>query len=264
MLPCEVYQLLFDSVKHLDQDPIVEIGTAHGAATVAMGLGSKHFQTNHQIYTVDMFGGRFSSRRAFGEPDQNLQIVKENLKRAGIKSAVHVFKGSSEEFAKSAECPTSISMLMLDADGRIDRDFILFYKKLKPGGLIVVDDADRGIYLSLNCDKEIYIDLKHRITSLMLDNLYKAGYIDDLKMVSNTLFCRATGKDLELTSFQELALGAYRELVFSHVDGNWEDLAYLNQFSGRARKALDFYNKCGRLLKPINRMRRALTKILVK
>lgn len=260
MLPVEVYRRLFDSFAHIDPEPIIEIGTAHGAATTAMGLGSRYFKKRHKIFTVDIFGGRFSSRRAYGSPDENLQIVVENLKRAEILDRVNIFKGTSEDFARSEHCPQSISMLMLDADGRIDRDFLLYYSKLKPGGQIVIDDADTEIFLSLNADKEAYIDLKHRITSLLVDRLNRSGYITDLEMVSNTLFCTSTGKRLETEEFKDLSLDAYRELVFAHADGNWEEITYLFNCPKRARRALELYDRCALALNPLRRLRRFLAK----
>jgi hypothetical protein len=255
MLPAEVYCKIFDSIKSLSGEPILEIGTAHGAATISLGLGAKRYDTKHKIVTADLFGGRFSSRRAYGDTDQNFKIVIDNLARAGISEDVHVFKGSSEELAKSEYCPQSISMLMLDADGRIDRDFLLFYPKVKEGGIIVIDDADPGIYLSLNFDGEAYVDLKHRITSLLAKAFHQAGFISDLEMVSNTLFCRSTAKQLDVEEFKTMALKAYRELVFSEVGGNWVDLFHLQSCPGRARKALNYYNRASKMLSLFSRLR---------
>ena len=147
---------------------------------------------------------------------------------------------------------------MLDADGRIDRDFLLFYPKVNEGGIIVIDDAYPGIYLSLNFDGEAYVDLKHRITSLLAKAFHQAGFISDLEMVSNTLFCRSTAKQLNVEEFKSMALKAYRELVFSEAGGNWVDLFHLQSCPSRARKALSFYNKASKMVSPFSRLRRII------
>lgn len=253
MLPQEVYQRLFAVTQDLEEGPIVEIGTAHAAATIAIGLGCKAFAKTHPITTVDLFGGRFSSRRAYGDTDRNYQIVMQNLAQAGLTDLVTVFKGSSVDFAASPQCPQRLSMLMLDADGRIDRDFLLFYTKLPAGGLIVIDDADADVFLSFNADREAYVDLKHRITHLLVAALQENGYIRDLEMVANTLFCRSTGRELDGDAFRAMALEAYRGLVFSEVDGPWTDLAHLVRTPARARTALSFYNRFRWCLDPLER-----------
>lgn len=248
MLPDNVYEALFDAAMNLGNGAVLEIGTAHGAATTAIGLGLLEKSSNNHIFTVDIFGGRYSSRSAFGSPADNIKIVKSNLARAGIEKLVTVFAGSSFAFANSGGCPDSLSMLMLDADGRIDRDFFLFYELTKPGSLIVIDDADDCIFLSRNSSDEPYVDLKHRITHLLVDRFQGAGFISDLRMISNTLFCRSTGKALAREPFMDMVIEAYRELVFSAGGPGWNDLAIIAPRASQARKALDLYDSVSKKL----------------
>jgi len=133
-------------------------------------------------------------------------------------------------------------MLMLDADGKIDRDFLLFYNLVSPDGLIVIDDADDSIFLSVSSAGEPFIDLKHRITHALVNCLHEKGFIKDLEMISNTLFCRSTGKTLSKETFLEIVIAPYRELVLSACGPSWMDLAFIAPRSSEARKALRIYD----------------------
>jgi hypothetical protein len=258
MLPDNVYEALFDAALNLENGAVLEIGTAHGAATTAIGLGLLEKGSNNHVFTVDIFGGRYSSRSAFGSPSDNVEIVKSNLARAGIEKLVTVFEGSSDAFANSGRCPHSLSMLMLDADGRIDRDFLLFYELTKPGSLIVIDDADDSIFLSLNSSGEPYVDLKHRITHLLVDRFQDLGLISDLRMISNTLFCRSTGITLAREPFMDMVIEAYRELVFSAGGAGWNDLAVIAPRASEARRALGLYDKISNKIRPVRKVFRRL------
>jgi len=258
MLPDKVYIRISNCIPELCDAPILEIGTAHGAATTAIGLTVLKHRKRQHIYTVDCFGGRFSSRSQFGDPDTNLEIARSNLRKSGINDVVTIFKGTSSEFATSDGCPKSLSMLMLDADGRIDRDFLHYYSLLKPGGVIVIDDADDNIYLSLNHRGEPYVDLKHRITSLLVSGFQQAGLIDNLEMVENTLFCTSTGTPLNRSEFIEMCLRTYRELVFSPGGYGWKDLAALEPQASRARRALNIYNWAVRMTEPFKELAKVL------
>ncbi len=259
MLPDHVYEELHKAAIALDEGDVVEIGTAHGAATTAIALGLLQKKSPNLIYTVDTYGGRFSSRSAYGSPEDNIQIVNNNFAKTGIAHIVKMFKGTSEEFVKGGTCPDDISMLMLDADGKIDRDFLLFYNRVKPGGLIVIDDADDAIHLSVSSTGEPFVDLKHRITHILISRLAEEGFIKDLNMISNTLFCRSTGKKIHKDFFLQIAIESYRELVLSPCGIGWNDLALIAPRSSEALKVLKFYDKFSRYLNFFKRVKAKLT-----
>jgi hypothetical protein len=226
MLPLEVYEEICRTSAASKPRLIVEIGTAHGAATIALGLGAMSKNSEVLIKTVDKLGGRFSSRSAYGDVETNRAIVESNFERAGISGNVRLFVGDPDDFAAQLDPNEQIDLLMLDADGRIDRDLLNLYPQLAIGAPVIIDDADNDIWLSRNHEGVAFIDNKHRTTELLLDGFCTAGFLRLQKRIANTAFCTRTDKPYDRQAFAEVALAAYRQLVICEVDNHyWEELA---------------------------------------
>ncbi len=239
MMPPEVYEYMFVTCASVKPRRIVEIGTAHGAATIAMGLGAQTANPDFKIWTVDKLGGRFSSRSAYGNVETNRAIVQANLASAGLSERVHLFVGDPDDFAAQPICPPQMDFLMLDADGRIDRDLLNFYPRLAPGSPVIVDDADNAIWLSRNHEGTPFIDNKHRTTELLLNAFCEAGFLVIEKRIGNTAFCRKTDKAYDPAIFAKIALSAYRQIVICEVaDDYWKELAQWNQERVNVREGL--------------------------
>jgi hypothetical protein len=130
-------------------------------------------------------------------------------------------------------------LLILDADGMIDRDLAYFYNLLSPGDPIVIDDIDEGICLGQTDNGTRYIDLKHRITSLLLSTFQTEKYLAIEKTMHATAFCRRGERSLDPEEFGRLAISCYRELVFSTVSGApWDDLFFLFDHRSEVNQAL--------------------------
>jgi predicted O-methyltransferase YrrM len=263
MLPAEVYQAIFETVSKRECENIVEIGTAHGAATISLALGAVSRGGRTTVWSVDRLGGRHSSRSAFGSPTENERIVIANLSRAKVDHLVRLFVGSSDEFVSSGQCPDKIDLLLLDADGRIERDLMHFYGRLPPGAPVIIDDADSSIYLNRNHEGLAYIDCKHRATALLLDGFCHEGYLQIKKRLGNTAFCERTSKNFDRGAFMEVAVNAYRELVFADVDDSyWKELSSWNDKRAEVREAVKISNALPRsavmLAKRLRRIVRSL------
>ncbi|WP_165820351.1 O-methyltransferase [Microvirga sp. KLBC 81] len=218
MLPFEVYRDLYDLAAQFPGDTIVEIGTAHGAGTISLCLGALSAGKQPKVFTVDRFEGRYSSRSAYGDVRDNLEIVRNNFRDSGIGEHIKIFAGSSSDFAVQ-QCPDVIDILVLDADGRIDRDLINFASKLSPHAAIVIDDYDHRVSLSSRPDGSTYVDLKHVITKRLLDRYVAEGLIDIVNVQKSTAFCRkAEGAEWDVDKMADMALECYRELVFTDID----------------------------------------------
>jgi predicted O-methyltransferase YrrM len=218
MLALEAYKELYHLAARAPGNTIVEIGTAHGAGTIALCLGALSANKTPEIFTVDRFEGRYSSRTAYGNAVDNLEIVRNNFRSAKIDQYVRVFAGSSSDFA-TQQCPDNIDILMLDADGRIDRDLINFADHLSDQAAIVIDDYDNRAHFSSRADGSSYIDLKHVITKLLLDRYVAANLIDVNKVCHATAFCqKRPGTRWDKRQMADMALECYRELVFTDFD----------------------------------------------
>lgn len=140
-LSAKVYRLLYEYAKDLDEGSIVEIGAAHGAGTVSLALGAKASESTRPVVAVEK--GEGGTMDKYGSRDENLGILRANLGHHNVETEVTVVpeylraeSGVPNEIAER----TPISLLCLDADGRLDRSFELLYEHLAPGAIVVIDD----------------------------------------------------------------------------------------------------------------------------
>jgi len=240
LLPSCVYDELFNLGAQAQGTNFVEVGTAHGAATIALALGAATRPSLPcRIWTIDKMGGRFSTRSKYGSPENNKQIALKNFRRAGIEDMIELFVGSSDDFIVDGRCPERIDLLLLDADGRIDRDLLYFYPRMSIGSPIVIDDVDHYIYLGRNHEGIPYIDLKHRIKSFLLTAYETTGFIRFIKRIENTAFCERGEREYDSAVFTQIALECYRELVISEVqDSYWQELLCWSENSYEVREGL--------------------------
>jgi predicted O-methyltransferase YrrM len=215
LLVPKVYSAIYDVGKESSGGTFVEIGTAHGAATIALALGAKQQSAPFHIYTVDPFCGAYSSRTAYGSVDQNVEIVRTNFNEFGVDENITVVPGLSSDLLRQFD-PANISVLLIDADGRIDRDLDLLYDRLTPACQIILDDVDGNVKISRR-QGSLILDQKHRLTRLLVRRFLKLDILREPQMVGCTgFFSKGEADTLPMA---EIALSCYRELVFAEIDG---------------------------------------------
>jgi predicted O-methyltransferase YrrM len=213
LLGAGVYHSLMELARLAKPRTIVEIGTAHGAATIALALGARAGGCPCHIYTVDPFAG-FSSRVKYGTVTDNLRIVREAFSHFGVSDCITVVVGTSADVF--AHLPAhALDLVVIDADGRIDRDLAVLFDRMSEGANIVIDDVDGTTCLTRFRDR-LYCDQKHRLTRLVVDRLLASGHLQGERVEESTGFY-AKGSGTAAT-IEALALPAYRELVFTDVD----------------------------------------------
>lgn len=221
LLPIGVYETLFNVVATEKPECILEIGTAHGGGTIAMALGAKSVGHACAINTVDTLEASLdipSTRDRWGDAKDNEAIVRKNFEAAGVADMIHFFVGRSDEFAATKNLPPAIDMLVLDADGRIDRDLLQFGHLLKDNAMVVIDDVGGGAKLA-GVREQKFIDLKHVVSEKLLNAFIENGYLREERRVGITAFCRAVEpQNWEPATLANIALHAYRDIVFVTVD----------------------------------------------
>jgi len=214
MLPVATYEKIYSYAKN-SQGDIVEVGTAHGAATICMASAIE--PGSGKVYTFEkIFGG---SREKYGSVDDNIKIIKFNYEKFGVSDRIEQFIGDVVIEADKIKDLSSFSMLMLDADGRIDRDFVLFYDRLKPGGYIIIDDCDDRIKVKLKSGIML-VDQKHKLTHLFIKKLEALGFLEEVEIAGNTYFGRkpdSSGQSIQELSILETS-AIYANLVFCHIN----------------------------------------------
>lgn len=218
MLDADIYQAIHDTAAAVKNGDIVEIGTAHGAATIALAHGLR--QTKREtakIITIDKIAG--GSRDAFGDVDENVKIIHENFRAFGVADAIDFYLGASDEVAPALPADLKIGLLMLDADGAIDRDFRLFYNSLLPGAPIIIDDYKDGYVRVSQNGKRVQIEQKRRITAALVHYFESKNLLQRTCVLNETYFGIKPHHITQNVQFDnEEIMPIYRGLVFAEGD----------------------------------------------
>jgi predicted O-methyltransferase YrrM len=212
-----VYKKIFELAREVGGGTMVEIGTAHGAATIALALGARECGKPFHIYTADPFSGKFSSRSRFGDVAANLRIVQSHFAAFGVAPFITTVTGGCEDML-SQHPISDITLLVLDADGRIDRDLALLCDRLADRCTIVIDDVDDGVYVK-HSNGMLVVDQKHRLGHLLTQRLVAEGMLVQTGQVHATgVYGRGPAR-MDRERILLSALPAYRELVFCDITG---------------------------------------------
>lgn len=170
LLSAEVYYLMYSYASTMNDGNILEIGSAHGAGAISLALGSKESGASAKVVAVEK--GEYDTR-----PD-TINNLNENIDKYDVENHVEVVQRRltiDEGLPDVIESHAPFSILVLDADGRLDRDFKLLYEHLPPGAIIIIDDYDlaRGG--------------KHYRTFVYVNLLSNNNYINIYKIFGDTL-----------------------------------------------------------------------------
>ena len=116
-----------------------------------------------------------------------------------------------------------VRLLVIDADGRIDRDLALLHERLADDAAIVIDDVD-GQVAAWPDGNGWFVDQKHRIASSLVQSFCEAGWLVPAGVTGQTGFFRKGPEPFAGDECATRALEAYRELVFTHARPSGSDL----------------------------------------
>lgn len=224
LMPLAVYDALRVAGSARAPKRAVEIGTAHGASAIAFAMGAVAARSDFHMFTIDRLEnepcrGEPSSRSKFGGIEENRRIIEDKFERAGFSDAISLFIGSSVDFASSGQVPERVDALLIDADGRFDRDLTLFREWIAEGALIVIDDVAGPPKISCSERETRWLDLKHVISAALLEAYVAEGILQEERRVASTAFCTARNvKSWSEARLLEIALQCYRDLVFTKID----------------------------------------------
>lgn len=216
MMRTGVYERIYDDACMApDGSAFVEIGTGHGAATVCIAKAIQDTGRASTLYTFDKFEG--GSRKAYGDAARNREIAHAAIADFNVQDVVISIPGDIAETAVAVPDDVDIALLMLDIDGRIDRDFATFFDRLVPGATIIIDDkADR--VRSRDKGSYIRVDQKHRLTHLLVESAIENGLIEHTGTVNQTWFGRKVD-GASISNWSPAAIiEAYRGLVFANAE----------------------------------------------
>ncbi len=141
MLHEQTLSILWE-LAHRSVGPIVELGPYIGGSTTVIADAIR--PSARRLLTVEKGG-------SYDHPDRPttdiIADLKTNLLRFGVSDAVDIVEGHNndpatvsavEAFLGTAE----ISMLFIDSDGHVERDFALYRRFLADGAFVVLDDIE--------------------------------------------------------------------------------------------------------------------------
>ena len=212
-LSIAVYRRLYESGAASGGGTIVEIGTSQGAATLALALGAKSAGVDFRIVTVDTF--LTGSRPRAATIGEKQAIVRSGFQAFGVSDRIDLVAGTTEEMI-AIDDPSDIGLLMLDADGCIDRDLAALWDRMRAGCTIVIDDVDDHNYLDFH-RRRLRIDQKHRLTHALVEAYAKAGLLVPEGESGQTAWFHKSGKKVDPAELERLARPAYRALIRAEI-----------------------------------------------
>ena len=211
MLPARVYRELYHLARVLPDLDIIEIGAGSGASTVAMARGLRDAGRSARIISVEKCEG--GSRSEYGDRGVNLSLFESHLVKFGVRDRVvlypHVLTSENGSEVLSKIRTAQISALVHDADGRIDRDFALFWPLLRPSGLIVIDDYENRPAFEPISVRSPDGGTKSLVTFRLLSQMMRWGLVARARVIGHTFF----GFKPETADFRQFNAEACRRIV---------------------------------------------------
>ncbi|MDD1450838.1 class I SAM-dependent methyltransferase [Sphingomonas sp. H160509] len=211
MLPPTVYQKIYEVGQRGGM--IVEIGTALGAGTVALALGLKDSGLPGHVYTFDpMLGG---PRRQISAADDRVAHIQDSLAHYGVLDRVTIIPRALTDGIALLPTDQEVNVLMIDADGRIDRDLILLKDRLSADCQLIIDDVDDQVRVR-GSGARYFVDSKMRLSFLLVGFLQRANVISTGHQIKDTYFGAWLGDPNAVLSPSPV-LDVYRDMIFQHA-----------------------------------------------
>ena len=130
--------LLYGLVKSAKPRVVLEIGSARGRSTCAMGIALKE-NGGGTVYAVDPHDRNAWSDEASAD---TFEVLSRNIRKFGLEQYVQILKNTSVEAARNWDLP--IDILFIDGDHTyegVKRDWELFSRFVQPFGSVVFHDT---------------------------------------------------------------------------------------------------------------------------
>jgi predicted O-methyltransferase YrrM len=211
MLAPAIYRRLYETAFNAPDGYVVEIGTAGGAATASLALGLQHSGKSGRVVTVD----RGRRRTGGGDPARYRAGVQASLRHYGVEDRVDLVIGEAADAVKAVPAAAAIAVLMIDADGAIDRDLRAFFDRVIPGGDIVIDDCLDIVRVHRTGLFDVTVDAKMRLTQLLLSYFKQKGLLSAGTQIKDTYFGKKVQDFAQTDITDEAIFEIYRQLIFS-------------------------------------------------
>lgn len=197
-----VYKKIYVHIKRTREGNVIEHGTGFGAMTIAMAWGIQDSKNpNRKVITVERYDG--PSRKRFGSALQLFQRVKKNLARYAVSDHVVQLRRrlsqategkrrrlEDEDFILN-NSKGLLSAVAIDCDGHLYRDFDIYLKHMRPGGLFIIDDYGPWYRVRyINEEAKPLILQKAIFTWVQVNHMINLGAFKILDRRQDTVFCQ--------------------------------------------------------------------------
>jgi predicted O-methyltransferase YrrM len=215
MLQPGTYRALYDAIYRAPEGDILEVGAAAGAGSIVMAWALADAGRDSKVVSVEKCEG--GSRLDFGDRDSNYARLMANLRAFGAVERVDLFPHyltgeNAGDLVARFDTPR-LGGLVLDADGRLDRDFRLMWPRLSPGAPIVVDDYENYATYEPRTSRMPDGGMKKLLTYRLLNQLEDWGLFVRDRQLGDTVFGHKPMHD-DFSAFDRAAL----ERIVSTLD----------------------------------------------
>lgn len=204
----EIYYEIYRQSLQASEGDIIDIGPAQGGSSISLAFAVNENEKLGHIYSIDRFRGS-GALADVDNIENNLNKLNENLMKYGLeKYDTAVVAGRDEIEKKTGN--NKISVMFIDADGALDRDFRYFYNRMASGGFVIIDDYEKvlnlqavRIFLKWRTQNQINVFLenegldqlcmyaplgKHYTIYRFIEYFKEHGYINVIKNIDGTIF----------------------------------------------------------------------------
>ncbi|MDZ7957340.1 MAG: class I SAM-dependent methyltransferase [Aulosira sp. DedQUE10] len=185
-----VYKKIYQLSSQLPDLDIIEVGGAAGTGSISIAWAMRDTKKKSNLIVVEKCQG--GTRTDVGGYAENLELIQKHFENFGVREQVRLFPQeltfeNGQEAIALINTP-NIAALIHDADGRIDRDFYLFWPLLQPGGLIIVDDYANEAKFQPISDRHPQGGAKSMITYRLLNQIIEWGLFKTTYKIGKTIF----------------------------------------------------------------------------
>lgn len=138
LLP-SVYKEIYCSSFRAEEGNMIDIGPAQGGSSIALGLGIQKSGKESKVFSIEKCKDS-SALASWDDQELNVRVLKDNLRLFGVEDTNILLIGDVKDVYSHVPSDQPLSLLFIDADGALDRDFKLFYNRLIDGAEIIIDD----------------------------------------------------------------------------------------------------------------------------
>lgn len=176
MLHLETLSILWQ-LAHLTSGTVLEIGPYIGGSSVVLADALK--PSGRKLLSIEK-GGVYSTHDALPSFDI-ISDLRKNLSKYEVADVVDLIVGDIKDIRVQNEldqkvADESVSLLFIDADGHVERDFPTVEKYLQDGAFVVFDD-----YESLDWNESAdWSSFKQALVRPYVEKGLKEGYFETL------------------------------------------------------------------------------------